>query len=351
MNPHALSRRARGGALALAASLLLFPLASPAQTQVTLYGLADGYVARVSNSLPSKTHDVEIGSGGMSTSFIGISASEELGGGYRGYATLESFLRLDTGQYASYDGEPFWAREAVVGLAAPWGKLAIGRNTSALFLATVDHNPFGDSFVVSPMVTHVFRGTVQGETAMVNSVRYQSPTLGGFKLDALYSAGSETTDPADRDSGQAVDVGLTWAGGPLSAVLAMRRIDLNTARDGHDQRVWLAGASYDLSFMKVSAQYMGTKDSWSGLPDAERKTWQLGASVPVGDGALLASFARTSLDDSDAATPDRRRTWALGYLHTLSTRTDVYLSWYDDRLDEPTDNRQKVLVLGMRHQF
>ena len=349
LNPTELSRRA--SAWVLGVSVLCVPLAAQSQTSITLYGLADGYVARVSDSVPTKANDIRIGSGGLTTSYIGVSAVEDLGGGYQGLATMQSFLRVDTGQAGRHDADPFWARDTYAGLGTPWGRITIGRNTTPFFLATIIHNPLGDSFVVGPSVTHVFRGNLEGDTGMSNSVRYQSPKLGGFKADVLYSVGTETTDPADKDSGQAIDAALSYGVGEFNAVLAVRRIDLNKGYNGQEQEAWMLGGNYKFSFATLYGQYMRSKMTWNTQPDAERRTWQLGASVPLGSGRVVGSYAKTTLDDASPVSPDRRQTWALGYIHSLSKRTELYAIYYDDKFDEPVANRQKVVATGFRHRF
>ena len=69
----------------------------------------------------------------------------------------------------------------------PAGKLAVGRNTTPLFVATLAFNAFGDSFGdsfgYSPNIRHYFTsGTVTGDSGWSDSVLYNSPSLGGFKF-------------------------------------------------------------------------------------------------------------------------------------------------------------------------
>lgn len=328
-------------------------LAAPAsaQTNVTLYGLMDAYVGHVSDTLPTKLSDTVVGSGGMTTSFFGIRGSEDLGGGLRAVFALESFLRLDNGNPGRFNTDPFWSRTANVGLAGGFGTFVLGRNTAPFFLATVFHNPLGDSFVVGPAITHVFRGNVQGDTGMSNSARYTSPTFGGLRADVLYSLGTETASGPDKDTGQALDAALFYGGGPVSAALGIRKINLSASGDGHDQEALIAGASYALSFAKLQAQYVTSKDTYTALPEAKRKTFQVGTSIPVGAGAVLLSYAQTKLTDTAPTTANKRKTFAVGYDYTLSKRTDAYAVFYGDEFTEPQGNKQKYAVLGIRHRF
>ncbi|MGE0803424.1 MAG: porin [Lautropia sp.] len=322
-----------------------------AQTNVTLYGLLDAYVGHYSDTVPARISDTVVGSGGLTTSFFGIRGSEDLGSGLRGVFAMESFLRLDTGTPGRFGADPFWSRTANVGLAGGFGTFVLGRNTTPFFLATVFHNPLGDSFVVGPAITHVFRGNVLGDTGMSNSLRYTSPTFGGLRADVLYSLGNEVGSGPDKGTGEAIDSALFYGGGPFSAALGYRSIDLSANGDGHDQKSFIVGASYALSFAKLQAQYVNSKDTFDVLPEFKRRTFQIGASVPIGAGAVLLSYADTKLTDTSATTPNKRKTWAVGYDYTLSKRADLYAVYYGDELTEPQGNKQKYAVLGLRHRF
>ena len=54
----------------------------------------------------------------MTTSWFGVSGSEDLGGGLSALFTLQSFMRADTGASGRFGADTFWARNAFVGLAS-----------------------------------------------------------------------------------------------------------------------------------------------------------------------------------------------------------------------------------------
>ncbi|WP_244120029.1 porin [Burkholderia gladioli] len=56
---------------------------------------------------------------------------------------------------------------------------------------------------------------------------------------------------------------------------------------------------------------------------------QFGASVPIGAGRALASYAYTKMVGSMNTT---RNTWSVGYDYNLSKRTDVYAAYLNDRI-------------------
>ncbi len=77
--------------------------------------------------------------------------------------------------------------------------MALGRNTAPYCISTLRFNPLADSFVVGPMITHTFRGALEGDTAMSNSIRFTTKTVSGLSADLLWSAGNERAAPPDRD--------------------------------------------------------------------------------------------------------------------------------------------------------
>lgn len=343
-----------GAAAAVSLAIALAALAPGAARAdgLRMYGLADVYTGIVHDNGSRKTFVVN--SGGMSTSFWGMSGEESLGGGVSAVFAMEAFMRPDIGAQGRFGTDTFWARNAYVGLEGGFGRVTMGRNTAPYFLATVFHNPFGDSFAVSPMIAHTFRGNVQGDTGFSNSIRYTTKTIGGLRADLLMSAGAERTGISDPDfrNGRAFDGALHYRGGPLSAVVAYRTVNLSTGGDGHEQGAWQIGGSYDLGRAKLQGQYQNSKETFTtGAAEVKRSTYQLGTSARLGAGSLLLSYARSTIEDGNAATAGVRATWGLGYALPLSKRTELYSAAYRDSFTDPSGNRQTVGAFGMRHRF
>src|SRR5690606_34561144 len=93
-----------------------FAGAASAQTNVTLYGIADAGIGFADNDNTGGDGYVNVFSGVQSTSRFGIRGSEDLGSGLRATFNIEAGVQWDTG--ASDDnGVGFWQRRAVVGVA------------------------------------------------------------------------------------------------------------------------------------------------------------------------------------------------------------------------------------------
>lgn len=355
--------------LALAVAALpaaVLPTAASAQ-EVKLYGLMDAFVGGYKTSGPgtggaSRTVGV-VDSSGMTTSYWGISGSEDLGGGLKAIFAAESFMRNDTGQAGRFDGDTYFARSSYVGFSSNYGQATIGRNTNPYFLNTIIFNPFGDSFTFSPMVLNTFIGSgnaiVLGDTGFSNSLRYTSPSFGGLKFDVIGSAGAER-DTAPKSTNRAFDAQAIYFGGPLSLGAVVRKIYLDapatatTPIIGSNQLSWQLGAAYDFSVVKLFAQYQQQKLERDAAADQKAKTFQVGASVPIGAGSILASYVRTKYDNMIATSGEKRQTAAVGYDYFVSKRTDLYAMYSYDKTDAISTYigaKQQKVGFGIRHRF
>ncbi len=328
-----------------------------ARARTEIYGVADAWFGTIRQSSPgnSTASRTVVDSGGLQDSYLGIRGSEELAGGLKAVFQLEGWFRPDTGASGRTAGDPFWGRSAVAGFQGEFGRVTYGRNLSPYLAATARFNPMGDSSVFSPMFAHGLGGPVLGDVSLSNSVRLSTRSRGNWRGELLWSAGEERNTQPDRGRGRALDWAVFYADGPFEASLTRRAIDLSgtlTAGDGRDLEAWLAGARYDAGVAIVFAQYQDVDDS--GADASTRvvaRTGQLGLAIPVAGGHLLGSGAWSRLDDTDATTPGRRVTWALGYRRDLSRRTDAYLMAYRDEFTDPAGNEELRLGLGLRHRF
>ena len=339
--------RGRWSKALAALSLCVTVGAAHAQSSVSLYGLADAF-AGVVRTPGSAGNAWQVGSGGLSTSFWGVSGTEDLGGGMKAIFTLESFYRINGGQSGAYDGQSFFGRRAFVGLSGQSGQLTLGRNDSLLFVSTLLFNPFGNSFVFSPMVVHTFlssamgAASVQSDTAVDDSIVYQTPDIGGLTGSVLYSNAGIA-----GHAGQAnYSANVLYFAGPFSATAAVQ--SLHTAslflNGATEQTAWLAGAAYRLQAVKLYLQYERVTNN----NDLTDDTVQVGASAQLGAGSVLASWAGTLRRPAHGADV-RWSTVVLGYDYPLSKRTDVYAAWRYDTMTSVSSGNS--LGAGMRMKF
>lgn len=373
------SKRVLRSACAAAGVALAFGAAAPAQAQssVTLTGLVDLYAGSVKMA-GDANHYNGMGNNGMSTSWWGVSGSEDLGRGTQAKFSLGSFLRPTngaTGRFGDGNGpfaDTFWARDAKVGLSGRLGALWLGRGEPPNFLPTILFNPFGDSFAFSPLVLHAnvspfANGTVPSnlaanrwgftststaaDTGWSNMVAYTTPDFHGLKATVNYqfaNPASSATSNGNRNVGGS----LLYFHGPigLTAFWEQARshnpivFDLGTTRTD-----WMLGGSYDFTVVKLYATYGQARDSVAG---EKLKTVSLGASVPVGAGRVLAAYAHTRSQMLSGT----RQTATVGYDYDLSKRTDLYANLMYDRATSDVgglgwSGNGTSFAVGIRHRF
>lgn len=318
--------------LTVLASLALGATAgAQAQSNVTLYGLID--ISAGSFQSPGGASKKGVDSGNMSTSYWGLKGSEDLGDGLRANFVMEAFMRSDTGQTGRFDGDMYWARTSSVGLSNRFGAVNLGRNTTSLFVQTLLFNAFGDSFGFSPSIRHYFTsGTTTGDTGWSDSIKYSSPSMGGFSFTAQGALG-------EANGGRNTGLSALYFGGPLALGASWQEVEKGATVQ--DTTTWQLSGSYDFKVVKFYAQY-GEVDNDSTLNSYAISG--IGGEMTFGVGKLLAQYSQVSPD-----TGANRKTASLGYDHFLSKRTDLYAVYMQDRQGGQSNGNS--YAAGVRHRF
>lgn len=347
--------------LGIAVSLCgLVPVTSHAQSSVQLYGLIDEWIGVT--KYPGSQGAVNLGGGGMSTSYWGVKGAEDLGGGYKTVFALESFFRPQNGEAGRFTGDHFFARSAYVGVEAPWGTLTVGHQTTELFISTILFEPFQDSFTFAPMIFHTYMnlGTfptyptdqgVVGDSGWDNAVQYSSPRFNGLSFAAMYGLG----DTAGDNGTKKYSAQFLYFNGPFAATGVYQYVNYNySPGDLSDlievpgfrgQGVAQIGLSYDAKLVKFYGQYMYTRNE-TDTGAFHVNTGQFGISIPAGVGAVNASYAYSR---DTGGMDQRHQTAAVGYDYPVSKRTDLYAAYmYDKYSDLPSGNTYGV---GIRSRF
>ena len=347
-----MTRFSRVTTAAAAALLLGGSLPALAQDNVRLYGLIDLNAGQFQAAGGQKTWQVS--NGDFSTSYIGFSGREDLGGGLTASFALESFFRPDTGRSGrvAIDAPPradvFWARAANVSLGGSFGTVRIGRQTAAMFVSTLIFNPFGDSFGFSPSIRHYYTSALVGDSGWSNAISYQTPRFGGLSATLQTSLG----EGAAKSVGKNFGGNVLYFSGPLALTGAWQKVksdfDLRfstTLAPGFvDQTAYQLGASYTVGPVKAFGQF-GKVDT-DAAADTTAKIYQVGASVQVGAGKFLASYGNLKYTGGRVGTS---KTTTLGYDHDLSKRTDVYAVYVNDKFTARSTGN--TFAVGIRHKF
>ncbi|WP_028100311.1 porin [Pseudoduganella violaceinigra] len=357
--------------LTLAALIIgAFAAQAQAQSNVTIYGIADaGFVAErggVNGSVNKVT------SGVGSASRLGFKGVEDLGGGTSAVFVIESGVKIDTGDQDT--AGVFAQRQAYVGLkSAEAGQITLGRQYTMLYNALSQvGDPFGAGYAGSAKNLFPTGGV---NTRASNTIVYSSPVFSGFNVDAMYGMGEQN---GDNTAGRQFGLGLNYSQGPLNVRLVHNNKNNDVAAVGATPAVrkdkaknTLLAANYDFGVAKAYFAYEKDKGAGSApLPVANAygfavapkssnnsAEWLLGVGVPLGGGNLVASY----IHKDDKQNNQDANQYAIGYLYALSKRTTAYTSiakiknkngaGYTVGNNTEAGTGDKAFNLGLRHAF
>lgn len=320
--------------------------AAMAQSSVTLYGIADIWLGSLKADEASANPDrlTKLDSGGVSTSRWGMKGSEDLGGGLKAIFTLETAVGLDTGASAGF------SRLSYVGLEGGFGTVTFGK----MWTATDDVMGVSNSGFDSALsaTNGVWAANVVYSGNPGNTIKYASPSMGGFNFAASYGL-----DEAANVSKDMMDFSVSYAGGPLTANFAYQVQKDFTA---NDLKITTVNGTYDFAVAKLLASYAQTKMGTEDIKD-----YQIGVDVPVSSALTLsAGYAHSKRNAAAAAgladgTGDvyagrKNSGYSVAASYSLSKRTSLYggIARATGENAAGTDvSKRQLFAVGMRHAF
>jgi predicted porin len=342
--------------------------AAQAQTSVNIYGIVDAAI--VSEHGGNASPSTKITSGAASASRIGFRGTEDLGGGLSAFFTLETGVKIDTGEVDA--AGTIFNRQAFVGLKGSAGEVALGRQYTPWHVALVAIDPFGTGYAGTSKNLFPDNGS---NVRTSNTITYKSPKVSGFDGELAYSAGEQTSISTGRQFGGAVG----YANGPLALRVAYNSKNTDVTATATAPfvsrslgRNTLFTAAYELQWAKLRFAYgvdkgfnaatLGNANNPYGgvkpTPSTDGREVLLGLSAPIGPGTLMASVMhkddRTSFNQDASA-------WGIGYLYGLSKRTGLYAAYghinnqngagYTVANNTESGTGNTGYNLGMRHTF
>ncbi|MCK9285422.1 MAG: porin [Rhodocyclaceae bacterium] len=376
-----------------------------AQTNVTLYGIAD--VAFESVKASGGTADPTGTITGMlvtgdgysnfsrvasNSSYIGFKGAEDLGDGLKAVFQFETGFNADTGVWSGA------ARDTYAGLAGGFGTVVFGNLTGPTralggrMEMLPGNTNAGTAVSLLGNAANFFNTGTTGtfDTRLANSVAYISPDFNGFNGVIAYSSGEnkslDNVAAGAQLNTKAYDLGLNYANGPLDLGLTYGKVDTDTdsAAGGvtgagaltgvKDIKNIRFGAGYNFGVAKVTFQYNKQTINFGSGDDLDHKSYSLQGSYSITPaGKLIADYTVakelegslvTGLNDSGA------KLVTVGYLHSLSKRTTLKAVW--TRLTNDSNARYnfsssaigatgvggfgygadpQALSMGLRHSF
>lgn len=297
-----------------------------AQSSVTIYGVVDMALQHQNTGDPAGS-TLALDSGIQSGSRLGFKGSEDLGGGLKANFQLEMGVNADTG--SSAQGGRAFGRQAWVGLSGDFGSVSFGRQYTPMFIAIDTIDPFGTGMITGTAgsgTSSLGAGTYflwdnWNSIRVNNSVSYSTNSISGFTGTAMYGFGEVA---GNNTAGRYYTLGGAYSAGPLNANLVYNNSQ-NAAGNNATKAIFL-GATYNFGMATGHLAFGKVSDDGKGAAGVDRRTWMLGATVPVSTaGAVVASYIRSSNQNSALKAADGNHI-AVGYTHSLSKRTNVYTS-------------------------
>jgi len=408
----------------LIAAAVAAAVAVPAVAQVTVSGTLDisalqdakvsvggdpaAALAGAANGEFSSTTSAVATSGAWSTSTLGFSATEDLGGGLKASALINQEVNANTGILD--------ARDRWVSLGGGFGEVKLGRFAPTLdgygtyaapgttnTAGTSDSSSF-DLVAGTLATTQTVAAMRSGETRLTDRsgsfarqagvVQYSSPVLSGFKVTAELiqnESNINATNSTGKTKGNQNGLRLDYTAGPLAISYAngKRKVENEqVAAVTHDDGVagtassnnrsgsasvqWL-GAAYSLGGARLFYAYgdRDDKETTSSAANGEVKTKEttihnLGVSVALGAITLTASAyegdvkmpnsaAAVALDganDRDVAG------YQIGARYALSKRTYGYAVMGQNKSEDKTPaaaaadiTKVRGYAVGLVHTF
>jgi predicted porin len=331
----------------IALAVLAASGASFAQSNVTLYGIADIYFGSVKteDGLGHSLTQTKLDSGGVSHSRWGLKGSEDLGGGLKANFNLEQGFALDSG--AADAATQAFSRYSWVGFSGGFGEVKLGKTGTAYDDVSGASDAVFDS-ALSPM-NHVF-GSTNYNWNPANTIMYVTPAMGGFGAEVSYSLGEDKTAAIGASSITAFNV--TYAAGPVAVQFGYQVEDVaNTPLKPADTKFTRLGGTYDFGVAKLYANY-GKVTNVANVNGADTTDYQIGVDYPV-SAALTVSGSYAKSINNVTAGDQSSKGYGVAANYVLSKRTSVYGGYNTNNTTQAgaSDSKLSILAVGIRHAF
>lgn len=303
-----------------------------AQSSVTLFGTLDAGITYVSNE--GGHGNLKFDDGINVPNYLGITGSEDLGGGTR--ATFKLVGEFILGNGSILPGEGLFGQEAYVGLEnTRYGTIRFGEQhnfmTEALLLTGTDgvlygggfynfrNGPF-DKLAIPENPTGAMSWDRMNGVPVNNAVKYISPTFGGFSFGAVYGFGNVAGSISQNNE---YNFCVMYRNGGLSGGAAYMSQRYSGSEAGNPQiRIenWGAGLRYMVGSVGFNGLFTTVKNKFTGAAAYMGEvgtTWQ-----PSPFWLLLADYMYMKGNGELNNNHAHQVTAAVTYF--LSKRTSIY---------------------------
>jgi len=292
--------------------------AALAQSSVTLYGVADASLSKVTGTSATFSSAGKMNNG---TSRWGVRGTEDLGGGLKAGFNFEQGLSLNDGSLSKAGAGEF-GRAAFMSLSGGFGEVSLGRRYNPAYYTEAAWELTGTAnySAVDNQFSRAFGGNRESSMVM-----YTTPSLSGLTVQFGHVLkGNNATNKATND------LSLRYVNGPLAVGFNYNKQD-NGDKNKH------LGASYNFGAFKLAGALID--------PEGVARGFSLGGTTNVGPVALTLDVARdTNAKDTD---------YVLEAKYPLSKRTTAYAAYLSDGKKKAggLGADKTGFGLGVRHNF
>ena len=369
------------------ASALTAPALAFADT--TVYGILDAGYSSTSTTLSAlaggdtKTGIAAYGFSTMTSSRLGFTATEDMGGGMKAMVKIETGIgsNANAGAAASPTATPTPApgNQATNGTTIDATLLGSRElNASVMMDATTVKLGFGSTMIrdISLGYAPDPGGNLVGNILNADATNLSSNRATGLTVTQGFdkltgtvqlTARTRTADnTADEKNANGYLLGAQYADGPISVAGAYQNQKFTTTAvlnpvtlTETTRKIFILGGSYDLQVAKLIAEYASVKSDQTVVPvnNAKNSYFSFGAQVPVGDKILaFAQISTGKVNRGTATAVDQTlKGFTVGGKYNMAKTTYAYASVGNIKLDVQSgfNNGYKVdqFALGLVRIF
>lgn len=291
------------------------------------------------------------------TCSIGFKGSENIGNGLKVKYKLDFQFDSNNRNQASSNTNSLLDRDQWIAFAGNFGEVKFGTISTGYKSTGAMIDPLYRTAAQARGVglqsgLHSGAGE-NGQGRMTNHIRYDSPSMNGFKAIVDYNLDSADT-ATDRDDNSVGLTGIYKNGGILAYVSY-----LSNGHGGADDVVKVGGSYAVNNEVKVFGQFEsdGGLISTTGsetIPAASNTTedadvWHIGGTYTMGANMFYAAYGQG--DNDNTATNTEYDSFTIAGVHSLSKSTKLYAAYntYDD--DVATGVESTTFALGAKYKF
>lgn len=330
-----------------------------AQSSTTIYGIVDTTVRYGTNANANGGDKVQMSDGFATGSRLGFRTTEDLGGGLKAMAVLETGFAPDTGELQQ--GGRMFGRQSYLGLEGKYGRLLLGRQYTVAYDTLCSF----DAFFCANNSLVGYQGSNYAGLRYDNTAKY-SKTFGEFAVNAGYTFG-ETVPGVVGQSAKAASVtytsGKKYFGAVYQVTEGVSSAFFNSvpSAQASKQVVWGVGGTYQFEQAKVLFGYTRSK---LDVADYQNDVLQLSANYKLSNALQLIGTVQHDKLKRDVG-DGRRLTTALMLDYFFSKNTDIYVAVDYAKLQGEWVNlgnngsaasfygqsNRTNLIAGLRHKF